>query len=237
GGRGCLKEAGIERNRPLPEAPRPSSAHSAAGSHLGWVSAAAAAALPPRSLPRIGAESFGEDCPLLPVEQPPETMHGEEPSEQSSPQRNQEGLSTCSKCGKSFTYRAFLLIHRKLHTGSGSHLCFLCGNSFPGVWSFAKHLRSHPGLRPYKCEECGERFAKGSHLGAHRRTHQGRKRSQECRKWWEKRLCFSLKPELLQHLQIYTGEKLYKCGQCEGFARNAALAPRGSSPGNKVLQC
>ncbi|KAG8127472.1 hypothetical protein E2320_014392 [Naja naja] len=96
--------------------------------------------------------------------------------------RNRERFSKCSECGKSFAYRSLLLIHRKLHTGNGSHLCFVCGDSFPGVWSFAKHLRSHPGVKPYKCGECGERFAKGSDLGAHQRTHQGRKRSQECPK-------------------------------------------------------
>ncbi|XP_058021622.1 zinc finger protein 300-like [Ahaetulla prasina] len=155
-------------------------------------------------------------------EQLPETMQGGNPSEQSSPQWNQKRLSKCSECGKSFAYRSLLLIHRKLHTGNGSHLCFLCGNSFPGMWSFAKHLRSHPGLRPYKCGECGERFAKGSDLGAHQRLHQG-KRLQECRKWW-KRLCFSQKSELLQYLQIYTGDKLYKCGQCEkAFAQKSQL--------------
>ncbi|KAG8127440.1 hypothetical protein E2320_014360, partial [Naja naja] len=110
--------------------------------------------------------------------------NGVEDFGQRSLQRNQGRLSKCSQCGKSFAHRSLLLIHRKLHTGSGSHLCFLCGNSFPGIWSFAKHLRSHPGVKPYKCGQCGERFAKGSDLGAHQRIHQGRKRSQESWKRW-----------------------------------------------------
>ncbi|KAG8127449.1 hypothetical protein E2320_014369, partial [Naja naja] len=105
---------------------------------------------------------------------------------QKSPERNQGRLSKCSQCGKSFAHRSLLLIHRKLHSGNGSHLCFLCGKSFPGVWSFTKHLRSHPGVKPYKCGECGERFAKGSDLGVHQRIHQGRKRSQESWKRWRR---------------------------------------------------
>ncbi|KAG8127471.1 hypothetical protein E2320_014394 [Naja naja] len=157
------------------------------------------------------------NLPHIASEHPPGMIQVGEPFEQNSPQKKQERFSTCSECGKAFTHRSLLLIHRKLHTGNGSHLCLTCGNSFPGMWSFAKHLRSHPGLRPYKCEECGERFAKGSDLGAHRRTHQGSKRSQECGKWW-KRLW------LCQKSELHTREKLYKCGQCEkAFAQKSQL--------------
>ncbi|XP_060126650.1 zinc finger protein 397-like [Zootoca vivipara] len=52
-------------------------------------------------------------------------------------------LYICTVCGHSFTRRANLFRHQKIHTGQKSHWCAVCGQSFPRRDSLVSHQRAH----------------------------------------------------------------------------------------------
>ncbi|KFQ96237.1 Zinc finger and SCAN domain-containing protein 32, partial [Nipponia nippon] len=54
----------------------------------------------------------------------------------------------CSECGKGFTRRFNLKLHKKLHTGERPHKCPECGLSFTNTSHLIVHQRIHTGERP-----------------------------------------------------------------------------------------
>ncbi|XP_060520869.1 oocyte zinc finger protein XlCOF6-like [Cylas formicarius] len=79
----------------------------------------------------------------------------------------------CDTCGQSFTEKAKLVEHLRVHAGDNPFVCSWCGKGFPKRDYLKCHERVHTGEKPYSCEFCGKRFSHHSPFRVHRRTHTG----------------------------------------------------------------
>ncbi|XP_078146967.1 uncharacterized protein LOC144542977 isoform X1 [Centroberyx gerrardi] len=157
------------------------------------------------------------------------------------------GVSYCCKlCGKSFSYKGFLINHIQKHEADAticgvcgkclepdmnlmSHLqthaqetevCHICGKQFGTINALEKHIGAHTGDMPYKCLVCEKGFDHSGHLKTHMRTHTGEKPfvCNTCGK------AYTQNGNLMAHMRAHTGEKPYACSFCDkAFHRNGLL--------------
>ena len=50
---------------------------------------------------------------------------------------------TCVECGRSFSWKSQLVIHRKSHAGQRRHFCRDCGCSFDWKFQLVIHRKIH----------------------------------------------------------------------------------------------
>ncbi|XP_056406763.1 zinc finger protein 260-like isoform X1 [Hyla sarda] len=116
----------------------------------------------------------------------------------------------CDECGKEFTKRSDLVMHRKSHTRKKQYVCSECGKGYKHKSNLVKHDQIHTGKKPYSCSECGKCFKDKSVLLLHDKIHSGENSylCSECGK------CFRGKSYFIIHKRIHTGEKPYSCSEC-----------------------
>ncbi|XP_063292020.1 zinc finger protein 436-like isoform X2 [Pelobates fuscus] len=109
----------------------------------------------------------------------------------------------CSECEKTFRVKAYLINHRRTHTGERPYKCSLCEKSFCQKSNLNVHFRTHTGERPYACPLCSKRFIDNSGLIQHKRIHTGEKpfHCLHCQKR------FSKKEHLKVHARTHTKDK------------------------------
>ncbi|XP_031169261.1 uncharacterized protein LOC116060041 isoform X4 [Sander lucioperca] len=124
----------------------------------------------------------------------------------------------CDKCEKTYSSRASLNVHRRIHTGETPYLCSHCGRGFRTSSGLDFHVRIHTGDRRYKCPICGKTSIQ--HMMRHMRMHRGEKNflCTECGK------AFLTSGELKLHMRSHTGERPYTCKDCgKGFTAKCLL--------------
>ncbi|XP_072306299.1 uncharacterized protein [Eucyclogobius newberryi] len=81
----------------------------------------------------------------------------------------------CSICKKTFKYKSYLQIHKRIHSDEKPFSCPICTKTFISTSNLRKHMRVHTGEKPFSCPICTRQFSDGSDLKRHLRVHTGEK--------------------------------------------------------------
>ena len=105
-----------------------------------------------------------------------------------------------------------------LRTGRNSLKCSICKKCFDFNSALTDHVKIHSDQRPFKCTQCDKIFK------------QRFTRTPQSTQWWKALQmysvwkCFWKSSHLQVHLWIHSGERPYKCTQCDKcFRRSLGL--------------
>lgn len=73
----------------------------------------------------------------------------------------------CPYCGKSFTRKAGLDLHIRIHLNDKPYQCEFCLKKFSDSSSLRSHRRTHTDERPYQCDKCEKKFKNSNNLKNH----------------------------------------------------------------------
>ncbi|CAD7013637.1 zinc finger protein 286A [Ceratitis capitata] len=86
----------------------------------------------------------------------------------------------CTECGRTFEFRASLIMHeQRSHVGK-VHKCDHCERRFAVQVDLQRHIDSHIGKKPFVCELCGKAFRSKTQLGYHSDAIHTKTRAYKC---------------------------------------------------------
>lgn len=121
----------------------------------------------------------------------------------------------CEQCGKTFTHKAFLKAHEKVHASvetQMSYSCTMCDRRFSKKSGLKKHMRNHLTRPNYPCPVCGEEFEMKGSLHYHIKKHPGERfRCKYCDQGFLKIDTY------LRHVDRHTVVTPYYCDKCKVY--------------------
>ena len=122
---------------------------------------------------------------------------------------HEEKSEFCNICGKGFTTKGWLNLHKKLE--EEGQKCDICNKIFPHLKSLKGHLKNHENHVEFPCELCGKLFHSKANLRKHtKRNHSSEKFACDiCNKVWPTR------SDLVNHKKWNHFEKKYQCNLCQ----------------------
>lgn len=119
---------------------------------------------------------------------------------------------SCHVCGKNFTTKWNLQLHRWTHAARSSKpfKCSLCKSAFFRRNDYTAHMHSHRNVRPYTCNHCGCQFIRKYNCLRHVREH-------EVGKSFSCNVCgklFHRSYYLKEHLRVHSGSRPFACHIC-----------------------
>lgn len=121
-----------------------------------------------------------------------------------------ENPQKCRKCRTGFKTCSSLSIHQRTYTREKPWICTECDKAFRWLSDLETHYRIHSGEKPFKYKECNISFTFCSSLREHQNILEGK-----LYKCWECDKSFTRCSSLRAHEKIHTGEKPFKCKECE----------------------
>ncbi|CAO1337814.1 unnamed protein product [Diamesa serratosioi] len=124
----------------------------------------------------------------------------------------QAGSNSCDVCGKSYTYRYQLIVHKRSHDEKKQFLCQVCGQAFVSHIELSNHGKSHISgdSNMFICSVCFNVFANESSLERHSKRHDTQK-PHACMICYK---TFVRKEHLDNHLRSHDGKAPFVCQYC-----------------------
>lgn len=101
------------------------------------------------------------------------------------PKKNAKNKTVeCEVCGKFFSSKGCLSIHKVSHMKNKPYNCRFCSKGFPAKYHLERHEKIHTGENPYKCQICGKGFTENYKMKNHmERMHENGTKNLEVKNW------------------------------------------------------